>query len=64
MSDETTPAVKATAKSTPKPALASAAASSDPTVHTLMAHLQTAQMNGDEAEMAKLVAELAELGYE
>lgn len=43
--------------------LASAAESSDPDVHRLLAEKQTAQLNGDEDQIKDIDRELAELGY-
>lgn len=43
--------------------LARAAHSGDPAVHQLLAELQTAQLNGDDARVAELNEQLADLGY-
>lgn len=41
----------------------SPAHSSDPAVHQLLAHRQSAELNNDEAAMAAVDAQLADLGY-
>lgn len=48
----------------PAPKLASAAGSSDPAVHQLLAERQTAHLNGDSGREARITAELADLGFE
>lgn len=60
------PAKKAAARTPPTepPALARASESGDPTVHQLLAELQTARMNDDSERASVLVGQLAELGYE
>jgi hypothetical protein len=47
----------------PKLVLARASESGDPAVHQLMGEIQTAQMNNDDAKVAVLSEQLAELGY-
>jgi len=37
--------------------------STDPAVHQLLAHRQSAELNGDDAAMAAVDAQLADLGY-
>lgn len=73
MADEKKPDEKATERrpSTPqakaptaKRSLLSAAASSDPAVHQVLAELQTARANGDDAEAERLTSRLGDLGYE
>lgn len=53
-----------TKPATPKAALKSAAAASDPAVHQLLAHMQTARLNGDRDRLGELTRQLADLGYE
>ena len=56
---------KKTADAKPAPkVLARASESGDPSVHQLMAELQTARLNGDADAASSLAAQLAELGYE
>lgn len=40
-----------------------AGSSTDPAVHQLIAHIQTARMNDDQEAVARLNEQLAELGY-
>lgn len=47
-----------------KPALASAAASGDPTVHRLLALIEAHESNGDTEKVAAARKELADLGYQ
>lgn len=44
--------------------LARASESGDPSVHQLLAELQTARLNGDTDAVSSLTAQLAGLGYE
>jgi len=60
----TTEAKKAPAKAEPKPALGSAAASSDPAAHQLLAELEIHERNGNKGAAEACVKALAELGYE
>ena len=55
---------KKAAAPAPKKVLARASESGDPSVHQLMAELQTAQLNDDADAASSLAAQLAELGYE
>ena len=67
MAADKKPAVTAKAVApgpTPKPALARASESGDPAVHRLLAELQTARQNGDEAGVEAVTERLADLGYE
>jgi len=41
----------------------SPAESSDPAVHQLLSHRQSAQLNDDADELARIDAQLADLGY-
>lgn len=50
-------------KPAPKRELVPAGSSTDPAVHQLMAHIQTAQMNDDQEAVDSLNEQLAELGY-
>lgn len=56
-----TPAAKVAA---PSPALASAAASSDPAVHQVLADIDIARRNGNDEDVQQLTEQLNDLGYE
>lgn len=57
-------AAKAAADTETKPVeLSDAAASTDPAVHQLLAHRQTAALNGDAEAADAATAELAKLGF-
>lgn len=57
------PEQKNETKAEPKPQLASAAASGDPTVQRLLAIIETHESNGDEQKADETRQELAELGF-
>jgi len=48
----------------PPPVLGSAAASTNPVVHQLLAHREIAVLNGDQAAVEAVNGKLAELGVE
>jgi hypothetical protein len=48
----------------PKPSLAPASTSGDPAVHQVLAELQTARSNSDDAAIKALTEKLADLGFE
>jgi hypothetical protein len=50
-------------KSAAKPDLVPAGESSDPNVQTLLAELESARLNDNEADVRQIIARIAELGY-
>ena len=52
------------APAAPRGKLAPAAESGDPAVHQLLADIQTARLNGDDAAVKDLTKKLADLGFE
>jgi hypothetical protein len=50
-------------KAAPKANLSPAGESSDPTVHALLAELQSARLNENDANARKVLDQLADLGY-
>lgn len=57
-------AKKAAQPAAPTQSLARASESTDPAVHQLIAEMQSARMNGDDAKAAALTQQLADLGFE
>jgi hypothetical protein len=63
MADDTRKSSSSSSHASPKASLAPAAESGDPSVHKLLADLETARSNGDGDGVKAAVDALAELGY-